>query len=193
MSFEDGWSAINLDMSSRIPHTEYSLAEMHWGAIRSVTRIELNDEPSDALKTESRIAFRKAWNFDFNWNVCIFGGEFGDFKTDMGHALYTAEGHDMRQPSKCVFETPEEVFNFDPFEQYGVKHKTLLTKRFESDYQNRKKECPFEVNMTGIYITLISGLLDIFGWDMLLLAAGTDPKKVWPVCKSLQKMDLAIF
>ena len=28
--------------------------------------------------------------------------------------------------------------------------------------------------MTGIYPTLISGLIDIFGWDMLLLAAGRD-------------------
>jgi uroporphyrinogen-III decarboxylase len=30
------------------------------------------------------------------------------------------------------------------------------------------------VNMTGIYITSISGMLEVFGWEMLLLAAGTD-------------------
>ena len=29
--------------------------------------------------------------------------------------------------------------------------------------------------MTGIYVTCISGLIDIFGWEMLLLAAGMDP------------------
>ncbi len=28
--------------------------------------------------------------------------------------------------------------------------------------------------MTGVYITLISGFIDLFGWDMLLLAAGVD-------------------
>jgi uroporphyrinogen-III decarboxylase len=28
--------------------------------------------------------------------------------------------------------------------------------------------------MTGVYITLISGLIEIFGWEMLLLAMGTD-------------------
>jgi uroporphyrinogen-III decarboxylase len=28
--------------------------------------------------------------------------------------------------------------------------------------------------MTGVYVTLISGLIDLFGWDLLLLAAGTD-------------------
>lgn len=30
--------------------------------------------------------------------------------------------------------------------------------------------------MTGIYTTCVSGLIAIFGWDMLLLAAGTDPE-----------------
>ncbi len=29
--------------------------------------------------------------------------------------------------------------------------------------------------MTGIYTTLISGFIELFGWEMLLLAAGTDP------------------
>jgi len=29
--------------------------------------------------------------------------------------------------------------------------------------------------MTGIYITVISGLIDLFGWELLLTAAGTDP------------------
>jgi uroporphyrinogen-III decarboxylase len=29
--------------------------------------------------------------------------------------------------------------------------------------------------MTGIYITLVSGLIQIFGWEMLLLAAAVDP------------------
>ena len=31
--------------------------------------------------------------------------------------------------------------------------------------------------MTGVYITLISGFIDLFGWDMLLLAAGVDPTR----------------
>ena len=29
--------------------------------------------------------------------------------------------------------------------------------------------------MTGIYVTCVSGLIEIFGWEMLLLAAGLDP------------------
>ena len=31
--------------------------------------------------------------------------------------------------------------------------------------------------MTGTYVTLISGLIDLFGWDLLLLALGEDPAR----------------
>ena len=30
--------------------------------------------------------------------------------------------------------------------------------------------------MTGVYVTCMSGLIGLFGWDMLLMAAGTDPE-----------------
>jgi uroporphyrinogen-III decarboxylase len=33
------------------------------------------------------------------------------------------------------------------------------------------------VNMTGIYTTCLSGLIDLLGWDALLLAAGEDPDR----------------
>lgn len=36
MSYEDGWAALNLEMPSRVPRTEYS-AGGHWDLIREVT------------------------------------------------------------------------------------------------------------------------------------------------------------
>ena len=33
------------------------------------------------------------------------------------------------------------------------------------------------VNMPGTYVSLISGFIDLFGWEMLLTAAGIDPKR----------------
>ena len=35
MSYEDGWAALNLEMPTRIPRTEYSV-QMHWDLIRAV-------------------------------------------------------------------------------------------------------------------------------------------------------------
>ena len=31
--------------------------------------------------------------------------------------------------------------------------------------------------MTGVYVTLVSGFIGLFGWDNLLLAAGTDQQR----------------
>jgi uroporphyrinogen-III decarboxylase len=81
---------------------------------------------------------------------------------------------DRHDTIRCPFCTPEEVLNFDPWETFGERDRAELTRRFETHYQANCRERPFGVNMTGIYTTLISGFIDIFGWEMLLLAAGTD-------------------
>lgn len=44
------------------------------------------------------------------------------------------------------------------------------------DYRLRCQQVPDAVNTTGVYITLVSGLLEIFGWDILLMALGMDPE-----------------
>ena len=175
MSYEDGWAAINLEMPKRIPRTEYS-AEGHWDLIKAVTGIEVNVDSPGEVKEEAQLAFMRAWNYDFFWGTLIGGAEFGDVRTDMGHAEYAAGGVDRRDTIHCPFNDPEEVLAFDPWEAFGKKDAGELTRRFEEDYRARCRRTPFGVNMTGIYVTLVSGLIDLFGWDMLLMAAGLDPK-----------------
>ena len=63
-------------------------------------------------------------------------------------------------------------FDFDA--AYGSIDRTKWAAIFSDHYTANRREYPDAVNMTGIYTTLVSGLLDIFGWEMLLLAAGTD-------------------
>jgi hypothetical protein len=176
MSFEDGWAAINLEKPPRIPRTEYS-AEGHWDLIQAVTGIDVGVASPDEVKTQAGIAFMRAWNYDFIWNTLIFKEEFGHVYTDMGHAEYAAGGVDRRDTISSPFNTPEEVLAFDPWEQLGVRDRGELTRRFEAHYRANCETYPFAVNMTGIYITLISGLIDLFGWDLLLLALGTDPER----------------
>jgi hypothetical protein len=93
----------------------------------------------------------------------------------MGHAVYAAEGVDRRDTVYCPFKDPEEVLAFDPWQAYGKKDKQELIRRFEEHYQANCRVQPWGVNMTGIYVTCISGFIEIFGWDMLLMAAGIDP------------------
>ncbi len=174
MSYEDGWAALNLEMPKRIPRTEYS-ATMHWDLIRAVTGIEVGIHSPDELKQRAQIAFMRAWNFDFFWSTLIGHDEFGPWQSDMGHAEYAAGGVDRRDTIFSPFKTVEEVLDFDPWEKLGAQDHGELVRRFEAHYRANCAAHPFGVNMTGVYVTLISGFIGLFGWDMLLLAAGTDP------------------
>ncbi len=176
MSFEDGWAAVNLDMPKRVPRTEYSIGG-HWDLVKAVTGIDVGISSSEDVKAEAAGALERAWNFDFFWNTLIGRGEFGDLCTDMGHCEYAAGGLDRRDTLYCPFTKPEQVLDFDPWQAYGQKDRAELTARFEEHYRRSCLRRPTGVNMTGIYTTCISGLIDIFGWDMLLYAAGTDPQR----------------
>ncbi|MCI0512961.1 hypothetical protein L0128_07120 [candidate division KSB1 bacterium] len=173
MSYQDGWAAINLEMPSRVPRTEYSIDE-HWELVQQVTGMAVNSTSSAGIKAQAKLAFQRAWNYDFIWSTLIGAQEFGDLRTRMGHAVYAADGVDWDVHISCPFNTPEEVLAFDPNEAFGLKDQRELTQRFEAHYQQNCAANPELVNMTGIYVTLISGLIDLFGWDLLLLAAGTD-------------------
>ncbi|MFN2110531.1 MAG: uroporphyrinogen decarboxylase family protein [Anaerolineae bacterium] len=175
MSYADGWAAINLDMPARVPHTEYSVTE-HWDVIKAVTGLDINPYSPADVKRRGALALMEAWNFDFRWSTLIGGEELAACHTDMGHAEYAAGGVDRRDTVTCPFSTPEEVLAFDPLAIYGPRDQGELTRRFEEHYRRQREETPDQVTMTGVYVTMISGLIDIFGWEMLLLAAGVDPK-----------------
>lgn len=175
MSFQDGWAAIHMEMPARIPRTEYS-ADQHWDLVHAVTGIEVRFNSPQEVRRRASAAFMRAWNYDFFWSTLIGHGEFGSMQTDMGHAEYAAGGVDRRDTVTCPFTDPEDVLRFDPWEaeELGEKDPKELARRFEEAYRRNCEAHDTGVNMTGTYVTLISGLIGLFGWDMLLLAAGTD-------------------
>jgi len=174
MSYADGWAAMNLEMPARIPRTEYSV-QMHWDLIKAVTGIDVSISSPDEVKQAGARMLAAAWNFDFFWSTLIGHDEFGAAQTDMGHAEYAAGGADWRDTIYCPYHDPEDVLNFDPWETLGPREHASLVQRFEQHYRENCADNPDGVNMTGVYVTLISGFIGLFGWDMLLLAAGTDP------------------
>ena len=52
MSYQDGWAAINLEMPSRIPRTEYS-AERHWKLVEKVTGLKTSEFDSTENQNKS--------------------------------------------------------------------------------------------------------------------------------------------
>lgn len=175
MSKQDGWAALNLEMPDRVPRTEYSLAEYHWPLISWALGINVSAGSPAEERRKATLALRKAWNFDFNWSVLFSDQIFGSCKTNMGHASYAADGGDYDDKISCPFEDPEDVLEFDPWAVYGPIDKAQVRAQFEQHYRDNERTTPDEVNMTGIYTTLMSGLIAIFGWDMLLMACGMDP------------------
>jgi len=176
MSYEDGWAAIHLEMPPRVPRTEYS-AEQHWELIKAVTGIDVHPDSPQEVQDRAGRAFQKEWNYDFLWSILIHSEQFGKICTDMGHAEYAAGGTDRRDAGRCPFTNPQEVLNFDPWQVYGKKDLGELTRAFEDHYRQIRENCPDAVPTTGIYVTLISGLIAIFGWDMLLTSCGVDPQR----------------
>lgn len=177
MSFHDGWDALNLRMPARVPRTEYSTG-LHHELLTAVTGIAVGERSSPELKARAIRAFHRKWNFDFHWNILTYRQPFERGpSTRMGHAEYMAGGVDRDDHVRCPFTDPEEVLRFNPADTYGLPDRVRLRQAFEQHYREACRADPDAVNMTGIYITCISGLIEIFGWDMLLLAMGTDGER----------------
>ncbi|GAB1481370.1 hypothetical protein MASR2M78_01850 [Treponema sp.] len=175
MSFKDGNDAIHLRMPDRVPRMEFS-AEMHWSLIKAVTGIDVSIQSSHAMRQNAAKEFMKAWNYDFIWNILIDHDFLGDFYTDMGHADYMEGGEDYHLPKESKFKTDTDVLSFDPLKSLKYfEHKNLIA-LFNKNYDEKISYFPDAVNMTGTYISCMSGLIDLFGWDLLLMACGTDSK-----------------
>ncbi len=181
MSYQDGLAAFNLEMPDRVPRTEYS-AQQHWELVEKVTGIHIDPFTStDAEKVIASAAFKEKWDFGYSWNVYIHINELNKCRTKMGHASYATGGTDYNNEVECPFEDPEDAFDFMPAEVYGIQSHGEIVKRFNDAYKYQQEINPNAVATTGTYITLVSGLIEIYGWDILLTAMGIDAKAMGEV------------
>lgn len=176
MSYEIGMAALKLEMPPRIPRTEYSIFG-HFDLLKKVTGIDVDYNSPPEIKRKAKLAFLKAWPFDIFWATLINGSVFGEKRAQMGHGTYAKAGTDFNPSRSQYFSDPEEIFSIDFDELYGVPDHNKLKTKFEEHYQKQIEENPDGVNMTGIYITLISGIIDICGWELFLTSAGVDPHR----------------
>lgn len=144
--------------------------------MQEVTGIQVDSNSTEELQQRASNEFRKAWNYGFVWNILIHNQVLDKCRTRMGHASYATDGTDYSAEIFCPFEDPEDAIDFQPMEVYGRQEHRKLVEDFNRDYRLRCQQVPDAVNTTGVYITLVSGLLEIFGWDILLMALGMDPE-----------------
>lgn len=184
MSRSIGMDCINCRPTPRPGHTEYSM-EYHHGLIRRITGVDTGTGGVSAhaadyniLPPDAQRRFYDAWDYDFLWGThdgFVDWGKAGRC-TDMGHAVYAADGADQHAAGKCPFADPEEVLSFDPVAEYGLTPFKELVAGYEASYKANSAANPNQVCTGGYYKTVISGAIQSFGWDMLLLAAADEAK-----------------
>ncbi len=174
MSFENGWAAVNLRMTGRVPRMEFD-AENHWELVKCVTGMDVSVESTEEVKMRARQAFIRAWDYDMLFGSLIAHEELDARRTLMGHGIYAAGGTDYDTRLSCPFASPEEALAFEPAQTYGKQDHAALVERFNADFRKNCQNYPDAVNMTGTYVSLFSGLISMFGWELLLTMGGLDP------------------
>lgn len=164
MSYEIGKAALNLQWTERVARTEYcDNAEI----VRVLEARHPGQRFSDII------------NLDYLWVVNdgpVPWNERGR-TTNMGHAVYVEDGSDFKPLSASPFTTADEVLNFHAAREYGLPDFKELVDYYEQFYQTLQAANPNQVISGGYYKTLVSGAIDTFGWEMLLLGAGEDQEK----------------
>jgi len=177
MSFESGWNALHGIKHPYVPRTEYS-AQGHWKLVKEVTGIDTDiHENRERAKRE----FIKAWDYAFMWNILVHRGYLGKGRTvDMGHAVYSENEDgkgDYREKGSNVWDDLDEAYDLDFYKEYGAVDHSVMIRHYNEHFRRSCNEWPDTVNMTGIYITLVSGLIEIYGWETLLLLLGMDQNR----------------
>lgn len=167
----------------RWAHTEYSM-----GYHRSYME-RMAGVPADHPEHSNRA--HDALQFDFHWSTndgLINWGRAGRI-TDMGHAEYAADGSDRRDIVPCPFTCAEEVWAFDAVAEYGLPDFQEQVQAYETAVAANRQRSPKQLTPGGYYKTIVSGAIQAFGWEMLLLAAA-DPTRIEAVFDSFFRRTL---
>jgi hypothetical protein len=183
MSYQIGINTLRLQPTERLAHTEYC---SNYALARAVT----GQDPT--LDPGAWTAFYDAWDIDFIW-VTNDGPLTDSFakgrQTDMGHAEFLENGSDRRDTVMCPFKSVEEVWAFDAVEEYGLPDMKELIAAYEKSYQHAQAANPNQVYTGGYYKTIVSGAIQAFGWDMLLMAA-SDKERFEKVLDSFYRLTM---
>ncbi|MFI3206164.1 MAG: uroporphyrinogen decarboxylase family protein [Clostridia bacterium] len=160
-------SALNMEMTDKVCRTEYSVFQFP-DLIKKVT------EGMDPETFEAKREFAKRWDIGVQFGTDFHGDKLGGMSSSMGHAEYAVGGKDRNDHISQLFEDPEDALDFDPEASLPHYEHQFLVDYFNDKMTTRNTTMPNLVNMTGTYITLMSGMIAMLGWDTLLSAAGID-------------------
>jgi hypothetical protein len=183
MSRQIALDNIYLRPTSRWAHTEYSFG-YHKEYLAGRTGLA-PDDPGLMRKAHDLFQFDFIWSTNDGLIDWLKAGR----ATDMGHASYDVKGTDQRQPEPCPFTTAEQIWAFNAVSEYGLPDFNEQVKTYEAAIQKARYNFPEQLTTSGYYKTIVSGAIQAFGWDMLLLAVA-DPVKMEKVFDSFFRRTL---
>lgn len=165
MSAKTALDNIWLRPCDRWGHTEYSMG-YHREYLEKVAGV-------NASHSGFHVKAHAALQFDLHWstNDGLVDWAAAGRVTDMGHAEYASDGSDMRPLKPCPFEALDEVWAFDAVAEYGLPDRAEQVDAYERAVQQARQHSPGQLTTGGYYKTIVSGAIQTFGWDMLLLGA----------------------
>ncbi len=171
MSRQTALDNIRLCASDRWAHTEYSMG-YHQTYMERVAGVPV-DHP------EHHVRAHDALQFDFHWNTDdgLIDWSHAGRVTDMGHAVYAADGSDQRALKPSPFVKPEDVWAFDAVAEYGLPDFEEQMQAYQKAVDHHRRRSPNQLTTGGYYKTIVSGAIQAFGWEMLLLAAA-EPARI---------------
>ncbi len=186
MSYERGLKALNLELTDRIPHTEYC---SNAALIREMTGLDIS-KPEEAHRAFQK--FYEVTDYDFFWNAND-GPEWKGRVTSMGHAEFLEGGTDYDARIFCPFKSEEEVLSFDPVAEFGLPDIHERAKVFQESIDFNRREFPMGVWPGGYYKTLFSACIHVFGWEMFLAGAALDEERFDKVLEGFYQISLANY
>ncbi|MFH1568428.1 MAG: uroporphyrinogen decarboxylase family protein [Gemmatimonadota bacterium] len=183
MAVQTALDNIWLRPCQRWGHTEYSM-NYHHRYMERVAGVP-SSHPDFARRCSDGL------QLDFHWSTndgLVNWGEAGRV-TDMGHAVYAADGSDRREPVVSPFAAAEEVWAFDAVAEYGLPDADEQVAAYERSIQAARTQFPNQLTTGGYYKTIVSGAIQTFGWEMLLVGAA-DAARMEPVFDSFYRRTL---
>jgi len=167
MSYERGSKALRLEMTDRIPQTEYI---SHRRFIMKVTGIDPEDETESS---QVGPALARALDYDFIWSC--YSRDWGLPRADMGRAKF----YETETPwaSHYELETEEDVLKFDPVQAANLPTIDELTEDVRRHYDQGQAAYPEAVFPGGFYNSVFTWPIVTFGWELFMAAAMTDPDR----------------
>ena len=184
MSTQIALDNINLRPAERWGHTEYSM-DYHTHYLTRVTALA-QDDPGLLRR------FHELWQYDMQFSAN--DGLHADWEprgrtTDMGHSDYAEDGSDRRPPGECPFTNVQDVWAFDAVSEYGLPDFDEQVAAYQRWLDEMRAAHGDQLITGGYYKTIVSGAIQTFGWDMLLMAL-VDPTRMDKVLDSFFRFTL---